>query len=77
MSFRFKHKTKYTPKMKIGTLLLSSIEKKTIFNPYQLSPSINPKMIPDLIRTKDFTSAIIIALKLNLNIRKLITKIPI
>jgi hypothetical protein len=34
-------------------------------------------MIPDLIRNKDFTSAIIITLKLNLNIKKLITKIPI
>jgi len=47
-----------------------------VFNPYQLSPSINPQMLPELINRKDYTSAVLVALKLNMNIRKLITKIP-
>jgi hypothetical protein len=33
-------------------------------------------MIPELIRNRDFTSALLIALKLNINARKLLTKIP-
>jgi hypothetical protein len=59
-----------------GTLLLTSSGHKSVFNPYQLSPSISPQMIPELISRKDYTSAVLVALKLNMNIRKLITKIP-
>jgi hypothetical protein len=59
-----------------GTLVLSNIEKKAVFNPYNLSPSLKPQMIPELINNKDFTSALLVALKLNINGRKLLTKIP-
>lgn len=60
-----------------GTLVLSSIEQKAVFNPYHLSPSLTPKMIPEMIHNKDYTSALLVALKLNLNVRKLLAKIPI
>jgi hypothetical protein len=33
-------------------------------------------MLPELIVKKDYTSAVLVSLKLNLNIRKLIKKIP-
>lgn len=59
-----------------GTLLLSTVEQKAVFNPYNLSPSLTPQMIPELIQKKDFTSALLITLKLNLNARKLLMKIP-
>ena len=59
-----------------GTLLLSSSSHKSVFNPYQLDPSISPQLIPQLIAKKDFTSAVLVALKLNLNMRKLVRKIP-
>ena len=59
-----------------GTLVISSSGMKSVFNPYQLSPSISPQMIPELVSRKDFTSAVLVELKLNMNIRKLIKKIP-
>lgn len=59
-----------------GTLILSTVEQKAVFNPYNLSPSLRPQMIPELIQNKDFTSALLVALKLNINARKLLTKIP-
>lgn len=59
-----------------GTLILSSVEQKAVFNPYNLSPSLTPHMIPELVKDKDYTSALLITLKLNLNARKLLTKIP-
>lgn len=34
-------------------------------------------MIPELVAKNDFTSALLVALKLNINPRKLIKKIPI
>lgn len=60
-----------------GTLVLSSIEQKAVFNPYNLSPSLKPQMIPELISNKDFTSALLVALKLNTDARKLLKKIPV
>jgi selenophosphate synthase len=59
-----------------GTLILSTVEQKAVFNPYNLSPMLRPQMIPELIQNKDYTSALLIALKLNINARKLLTKIP-
>jgi hypothetical protein len=60
-----------------GTLVLSSVEQKAVFNPYNLSPSLKPQMISELIRDKNFTSALLVALKLNMDARKLLTKIPV
>jgi hypothetical protein len=60
-----------------GTLILSTVEQKAVFNPYHLSPYLSPKMIPELIQKKDYTSALLVALKLNINARKLLAKIPI
>ena len=60
-----------------GTLLVTSSSHKSVFNPYQLSPSISPQIIPELIKSKDFTSAVLVALKLNLDMRKLVRKIPV
>jgi hypothetical protein len=33
-------------------------------------------MIPEFLRNKDYTSAVLVTLKLNVDIRKLIRKIP-
>lgn len=60
-----------------GTLILSTVEQKAVFNPYHLSPSLSPQMIPQLIINKDYTSALLVSLKLNINARKLLSKIPI
>lgn len=57
--------------------MLSSSSHKSVFNPYQLSPSLSPQMIPQFISEQDYTSAVLVGLKLNLNIRKLIKKIPV
>ena len=58
-----------------GTLILSSNQKKSVFNPYELSPNLSPKIIPELIKNKDYTSALLVSLKLNINPRKLLRKI--
>lgn len=60
-----------------GTLILSTVEQKAVFNPYHLSPSLSPQMIPELIKNKDYTSALLVSLKLNINARKLLAKVPI
>lgn len=57
-------------------MILSSTGLKSVFNPYQLSPSITPQIIPEFIKNQDYTSALLVALKLNINIRKLLRKIP-
>jgi len=58
-------------------LILSTVEQRAVFNPYQLSPNLTPAIIPALVNNKDYTSALLVALKLNLNIRTLLRKIPI
>ena len=60
-----------------GTLLISAKGHKSVFNPYQLAPSLSPQLIPELIESKNYTSAILVALKLNMSVKALLKKIPI
>lgn len=60
-----------------GTLLLTTVPNTTVFNPYQLQPNLTPALIPELIANQDYSSALLVTLKLNLNLKKLLKKIPI
>jgi hypothetical protein len=61
-----------------GVLLISPLSsRKEIFNPYELTPNLVPEMLPELHAKKEFSSFIIVGLKLNINIRKLLSKIPL
>ncbi len=52
---------------------------KKIFNPYELRPEYNIKMLPTMVTEGEFSSAIALALSLNLSasvFRQLLNKIP-
>uniref|UniRef100_A0A8D8G919 Periodic tryptophan protein 2 homolog n=1 Tax=Culex pipiens TaxID=7175 RepID=A0A8D8G919_CULPI len=46
-------------------LLMYSLNKGIVFDPYQLSVEITPKATRELLRKRDFSAALIMALKLN------------
>jgi hypothetical protein len=66
-----------TPRKLPSILPLESSSRKEIFNPYELTPNLVPEMLPELHVKKEFSSFIIVGLKLNINIRKLLSKIPL
>ncbi|XP_062558413.1 periodic tryptophan protein 2 homolog [Armigeres subalbatus] len=59
-------------------LLMYSLNKGIVFDPYQLSVEITPKAIRELLKKQDYSAALIMALKLNENnlIHEVIEKVP-
>ncbi|XP_053684791.1 periodic tryptophan protein 2 homolog [Sabethes cyaneus] len=59
-------------------LLMYSLNKGIVFDPYQLSVEITPKAIRELVKKSDYSAALIMSLKLNENnlIHEVIEKIP-
>lgn len=59
-------------------LLMYSLNKGIVFDPYQLSVEITPKATRELLRKQDYSAALIMALKLNENnlIHEVIEKVP-
>ncbi|XP_055527884.1 periodic tryptophan protein 2 homolog [Wyeomyia smithii] len=59
-------------------LLMYSLNKGIVFDPYQLSVEITPKAIRELLKKLDYSAALIMSLKLNENnlIHEVIEKIP-
>ncbi len=61
-----------------GVLVMSPLSsRKEIFNPYELTPNLTPELLPELYAKKEFSSFLLVGLKLNMNIRKLVSKIPL
>ena len=60
-----------------GVLLISPLLQKGNLQPYELTPNLVPEMLPELHAKNEFSSFIIVGLKLNINIRKLLSKIPL
>lgn len=54
----------------------TNIRNKFIFNPYDLDPSLTPAKVCEMIKNKEYASAISGALSLNMPIRKVLNKIP-
>uniref|UniRef100_A0A0P6JRM8 Putative wd40-repeat-containing subunit of the 18s rrna processing complex n=1 Tax=Aedes aegypti TaxID=7159 RepID=A0A0P6JRM8_AEDAE len=59
-------------------LLMYSLNKGIVFDPYQLSVEITPKATRELLKKQDYSAALIMALKLNENglIHEVIEKVP-
>ncbi|KXJ78961.1 hypothetical protein RP20_CCG002838 [Aedes albopictus] len=59
-------------------LLMYSLNKGIVFDPYQLSVEITPKATRELLRKQDYSAALIMALKLNENnlIHEVIEQVP-
>lgn len=61
-----------------GVLIYSSnLNNKTIFNPYELLPTITPETVIELLKNKQYSPALIAAIQLNLPIKNVLKKIPI
>jgi periodic tryptophan protein 2 len=62
----------------VGTnfgIMIFGLSRRSCFSPYELLPKLTPSMIPELLNEKQYTSAVIVALKLNIPIRKLLSKL--
>ena len=56
-------------------VLVYGLSSRTCFSPYELLPKLTPAMLPELMEQHQYGSAVIVALKLNIPVRKLIGKI--
>lgn len=50
---------------------------RKVFNPVELKLDMTPAMLPGLIKNGEYSSAVLVTLKLNLNVRLLLLKLPI
>lgn len=56
-------------------VLVYGPSNRVCFSPYELLPKLTPSMLPELIEQCQYGSAVIVALKLNIPVRKLLGKL--
>lgn len=56
-------------------VLVYGPSRRSCFSPYELLPKLTSSVLPELIERRQYASALIVALKLSLPMRKLLSKI--
>jgi hypothetical protein len=55
----------------------SKMKNLALFNPYELLPDLTPKMVVELLKSKNYSGSLSAALKLGLPLDSLMKKIPL